>query len=87
VNDLPFAIGDGEIGGDAGVVKASAEYGNFAEAIDVLVGNYSLTDFVGESGEVEPVTVLKSFREGDTDVGSAGALRLDFEFVDAGEIF
>jgi hypothetical protein len=82
-----LAVGDREIGGDAGVVKGSAKDGDFAEAVDVLVGDYRFADFVGEAGKVEPVAVLESFREGDADVGSAGALRFDFEFVDAREVF
>jgi hypothetical protein len=87
VDDLTFAVGDGEIGGEAGVVESSAEDGDFAEAVDVLIGDYSLADFVGESGEVKPVAILESFREGDADVGAAGALRFDLEFIDSREVF
>jgi hypothetical protein len=86
VDDLPFAVGDSEIGGNARVVEASAEDGNFAEAIDVLIGDNLLADLVREAGEVEPVAVFERFRERDADVGAARALWFDLEFVDAREV-
>ena len=87
MNYLPLAVGDGEIGGDSGVVEGSAEDGDFAEAVDVLLGDDSLADFAGETGEVEPIAGFKSLRERNADVSPAGALRFDFELVNAREIF
>ena len=55
---LTLAVGDGEVGGDAGVVEASAEDGDFAQAVDVLVGDDGLADLVGEAGQVEPVAIF-----------------------------
>ncbi len=49
VHHAAFAVGDGEIGGDAGVVESTAEDGNFAEAVDVQVGDVGFADFAGES--------------------------------------
>jgi hypothetical protein len=86
VDDLPFAVRDCEIGGDAGVIERSAKDGDFAQAVDVLIRDYCFADFVGEAGEVEPVSVFEGFGERDADVGSASALGFDFEFVDAWEV-
>jgi hypothetical protein len=86
VHDLPLTVGDGEIRSDAGVIEGSAKDGNFAEAVDVLIRDDALADFVGEAGEVEPVAVFESFGERDANVGAAGALGFDLEFVDAREV-
>jgi hypothetical protein len=87
VDDLPLAVGNGEIGSDARVIEATAEDGNFAEAPDVLVGDERLANLMGKSGEVKPLAVFQSFRKRDTDIGAAGALRFDLEFIDAREVF
>ena len=80
---LALAVGNGEVRGDAGLEKACAEDGHFAEAPEVALVDEGLTNFAGEAGEVEPASPLQLLGQRDADVGAAGPLRFDFEAVDA----
>ena len=83
---LALAVGNGEVRGDAGLEKACAEDGHFAEAPEVALVDEGLTNFAGEAGEIEPAALREALRNRDTDVRAACALRLQCELVDIRQI-
>jgi len=87
VHYAPLTIRHGEIGGDAGVVESSAKQRDFAEAVDAgVVMDHGLSGFAREAGEVEIFFVLQILRNGDAEILTACALRLDVEIVDGGQV-
>jgi len=80
-----LTVGHGKVRGDAGLQKACAEHGHFAEAPEAAFLDKGLANFAGEAGEVDPVPSLQLFRQGDTDVGATGPLGLDLETVNRRE--
>jgi hypothetical protein len=87
VHYAPITIRHGEIGGDAGVVESSTEQRDFAETVDAgVVMDHRLSGFAREAGEVEIFFALQILRNGDAEILTACALRLDVEIVDGGEI-
>src|ERR1700676_5322955 len=86
VNYTAFSIRDREVRRDSSAIKISTNHRDFAETPGTGMDDHGLTQLACEAGEVEPLTVLKIFRDRNAHVGTTGALRFQLEFVDAREV-
>ena len=85
MNGAASAIGHHEVGRDTRRETATERL-NLAEAPHAAVGDDRLADLSCKGREVEIVAAQHRFRNGNAHVGTARALRLHLEAVDARQI-
>src|SRR5262249_12654528 len=76
-----LTVGPAKPRGSARLTEPAAQHRNLAEAPNAGVRHVLLPDAPRETGEVEPLAILEILGDRNTDIGAAGALRLQLELI------